>query len=80
MKLLSKFQFATLFAKQRCTLGIRPMVKSKGVGRKFSRGRATEKRPKIALLSLYQLYLYHVWKSWERSHEPSLPPAADAHG
>jgi len=36
---------------------------SKGVGRKLFREGATEKWPKIALLSLYLLYLFHVWKS-----------------
>jgi len=36
-----------------------------------------KKGRKIALLSLYLLYLYHVWKS--RGATASLPPAADTH-
>jgi len=61
----------------------------KGVGRKFSRGGGpTEKRPKIskkyrkiALLSIYLLYLYHVWKSRgsRAPLPPPLPPAVDAY-
>jgi len=53
-----------------------------GVGRKISSGEgATEKRPKIskkdrkiALLSFYLLYLYHV-----RKFRGATTPAADAH-
>jgi len=43
----------------------KPLLQSKGVGRKIFREEDNEKRPKIALLSLYLLYLYHAWKSRE---------------
>jgi len=42
------------------------------------RERGTKKRPKIALLRLYLLYLYHVSKS--RGATAPLPSAADAYG
>jgi len=48
-----------------------------GGGATEKRPKNSKKRPKIALLSLYLLYLYHVWKF--RRPRP-LPPAADAHG
>jgi len=53
---------------------------AKGVGRKISRGALTkkktekkQKRPKTALLSLYLLHLYHVWKSGGGTAAPYPP-------
>jgi len=59
-----------------------------GGGQQKKKREIAKKRSKIALLSLYLLYLYHVWKSrggysppasrYRRPYFP-LPPAADAH-
>jgi len=45
-------------------------VKDKSVGRKISRGKGLRK---IALLSLYLLYLYHVRKTRGGGARPPLP-------
>jgi len=49
------------------------LASSRGASGKKDR-KIVKKKPKIALLSLYLLYLHRVWKSRE-----ALPPAADVH-